>query len=71
YIAWLDATGLPDIAGDRSWATFFSEEAKVGLTDGAACGKAGIGHLRMMLAAPSHVLEKIVLAMAHAVDRHR
>ncbi len=71
YIAWLDATGLPDIAGDRSWATFFSEEAKVGLTDGAACGKAGIGHLRMMLAAPSHVLEKIVLAMAQAVDRHR
>jgi cystathionine beta-lyase len=67
YIAWLDATGLPPVAGDRSWAQFFSDEARVALTDGALCGEAGVGHLRLMLATPSHILEKIVIAMADAV----
>ena len=67
YIAWLDATGLPPVAGDRSWAQFFSDEARVALTDGALCGEAGVGHLRLMLATPSHILEKIVVAMADAV----
>ena len=70
YIAWLDARDLPDIKGDRSWAQFFSDEAKVGLTDGALCGEAGVDHLRLMLATPHHILEKIVLAMAEAVKKH-
>ena len=70
YIAWLDARGLPDIKGDRSWAQFFSDEAKVGLTDGALCGEAGVGHLRLMLSTPHHILEKIVIAMAEAVRKH-
>jgi len=70
YIAWLDARGLPDIKGDHSWAQFFSEEAKVGLTDGALCGEAGVDHLRLMLSTPHHILEKIVVAMAEAVRRH-
>lgn len=68
YIAWLDARGLPPVNGDRSWAQFFSEEAKVGLTDGALCGEAGVGHLRLMLATPHHILEKVVLAMADAIS---
>jgi cystathionine beta-lyase len=67
YIAWLDATGLPDVTEGRSWAKFFSEEANVGLTDGALCGEAGIGHMRLMLSTPTHVLTSIVLAMADAV----
>ncbi len=67
YIAWLDARGLPDIKGDRSWAQFFSDEAKVGLTDGALCGEAGVDHLRLMLSTPHHILEKIVVAMAEAI----
>lgn len=67
YIAWLDARSLPVDPGDRTWAAFFSEEAKVGLTDGALCGEAGVGHLRLMLATPAPILEKIVLAMARAV----
>lgn len=69
YIAWLDARGLPDVKGERSWAEFFSTEAKVGLTDGALCGEAGVGHLRLMLATPRHILEKIVLAMAEAIRK--
>jgi len=68
YIAWLDGTGLPDVAGGRSWAKFFSDEAKVGLTDGALCGTAGIGHMRLMLSTPTHILESIVKAMAHAIS---
>jgi len=70
YIAWLDATGLPDVKGERSWAQFFSDEAKVGLTDGALCGDAGVGHLRVMLCTPHHILEKIVVAMALALKAH-
>jgi cystathionine beta-lyase len=70
YIAWLDATGLPDIKGDRSWAQFFADEAQVGLTDGALCGEAGVGHVRLMLATPSNILEKIILAMAQALTKH-
>ena len=71
YIAWLDARGLPDIKGDRSWAQFFSDEAKVGLTDGALCGEAGVDHLRLMLSTPHHILEKIVVAMAEAIRKHQ
>ena len=71
YIAWLDARALPNIKGDRSWAQFFSDEAKVGLTDGALCGEAGVDHLRLMLSTPHHILEKIVVAMAEAVRKHQ
>ena len=67
YIAWLDAGDLPPVNGDRSWAQFFSDEARVALTDGALCGEAGVGHLRLMLATPSHILEKIIRAMADAL----
>ena len=70
YIAWLDARGLGDITEGRTSAQFFSDEAKVGLTDGALCGEAGVGHLRLMLATPRHILEKIVEAMAEAVSKH-
>ena len=67
YIAWLDCTGLPDVKGERSWAQFFSDEAHVSLTDGALCGEAGVGHVRLMLSTPRHILEKIVMAMAAAL----
>jgi cystathionine beta-lyase len=70
YIAWLDARGLPDVKGERSWAQFFSDEAQVVLTDGALCGDAGVGHLRLMLSTPHHILEKIVLAMSMALKAH-
>ena len=70
YIAWLDARGLGDITEGRTFAQFFSDEEKVGLTDGALCGEAGVGHLRLMLATPRHILEKIVEAMAEAVSKH-
>lgn len=69
YIAWLDCRGLPDVTGDVSWSEFFAEHAGVALTDGALCGEAGVGHVRMMLAAPTHILELIVSRMGDAVKK--
>jgi len=67
YIAWLDCRGLPAVNGEKSWADFFSDNAQVALTDGALCGEAGVGHVRMMLSAPTHILELIVKRMGDAV----
>jgi cystathionine beta-lyase len=67
YIAWLDCRGLPDVTGGVSWSEFFMDHASVALTDGALCGEAGVGHVRMMLAAPTHILERIVTQMGDAV----
>ena len=67
YIAWLDCRGLPDVTEGASWAEFFAAKAKVGVTDGVLCGEAGIGHVRLMLSTPSHILTTIIIAMATAV----
>ena len=67
YIAWLDCRGLPAVTEGATWSAFFGQEAKVGVTDGALCGQAGIGHVRLMLSTPSHILTSIVEAMAQAV----
>jgi cysteine-S-conjugate beta-lyase len=67
YIAWLDCRGLPDVTQGASWSAFFGEHAKVGVTDGALCGEAGVGHIRLMLSTPRHILTSIVIAMAKAV----
>jgi cystathionine beta-lyase len=67
YIAWLDCRGLPDVTGGASWSEFFMTKAGVALTDGALCGEAGVGHVRMMLSAPTHILELIVQRMGDAV----
>ena len=66
YIAWLDARGL---GIDGSPADFFREEAGVALTDGAACGEAGEGYLRFILATPRPIIEQAVRQMAEALAR--
>jgi cysteine-S-conjugate beta-lyase len=69
YLAWLDCR---DLLGDRgieaSPAEFFLAKARVLLTDGAACGEAGRGHVRLNFATPRPVLTEIVRRMAQAVD---
>jgi cystathionine beta-lyase len=55
------------VTGGTSWAEFFATKANVGVTDGALCGEAGIGHVRLMLSTPSHILETIIIAMATAL----
>jgi len=67
YIAWLDARGL-GIEG--SPAVFFREHAGVAMTDGIACGAAGEGYLRFILATPRPVIEQAVRQMAAALREH-
>lgn len=67
YITWLNASGLPNIKGEVSWAKFFAEKAGILLTDGALCGEAGKDHLRLVIATPKHILEKIVDNMSNAI----
>lgn len=65
YLAWLDCrTLLPGVA---SPADFFLVAAQVMLTDGAACGDVGQGHVRLNFATPRPVLAEIVRRMAVAV----
>jgi cystathionine beta-lyase len=63
YIGWLDlrALDLGDGPSDR-----ILERAGVALTDGAACGTAGKGFARVILATPQPVLEEIVDRLATA-----
>ena len=70
YLAWLDCRALP---GDGpSPAAFFLDQARVWLNDGAACGDAGAGHVRLNFATPRPVLAEIVRRMgAAAADRER
>lgn len=53
YLAWLDARGL---GLDEAPSTFFAREAGVMMTDGAACGPAGAGGMRLNLAMSRPVL---------------
>lgn len=63
YIAWLDfrETGIDDPA------TFFRENAGVGLTDGAMCGEVGKGSVRLIFATPRPILREIVRKMGEAM----
>jgi cystathionine beta-lyase len=64
YLAWLDCRAL---GIDGSPAEFFHAKAQVLLTDGAACGEAGAGHVRLNFATPRPILAEIVRRMADAV----
>jgi cystathionine beta-lyase len=63
YIAWLDVRALD--LGERP-ADVIRERAAVALTDGAACGGAGQGFVRVILATPQPVLEEIVDRLGRA-----
>jgi len=64
YLAWLDCRAL----GLAAPATFFLERAKVALSDGAAFGPPGQGHVRLNFATSRAILTDIVEAMASAVS---
>jgi cystathionine beta-lyase len=65
YLAWLDCRAL--LPGVASPAEFFLAAAQVMLTDGAACGEAGEGHVRLNFATPRPVLAEIVRRLAVTV----
>jgi cysteine-S-conjugate beta-lyase len=64
YLAWLDCR---DLRIDGSPADFFLAKAQVLLVNGAACGEAGSGYVRLNFATPRPILEEIVRRMADAV----
>jgi len=82
YLAWLDCRALfaerghpvaerpavPEETGvpGTSPADFFLAKAQVMLTDGAACGEAGRGHVRLNFATPRPILTEIVQRLAAA-----
>jgi cystathionine beta-lyase len=79
YLAWLDCRALFADPGARltgrralpagvSPAEFFLAKARVMLTDGAACGEAGRGHVRLNFATPRPILAEIVRRLASAVS---
>lgn len=63
YIAWLDVSRLG--LGDDP-ATTIRERAGLAVTDGRACGAAGAGHVRLILATPRPIVEQIVDCLAQA-----
>jgi cystathionine beta-lyase len=68
YLAWLDCRALFAGRGiEASPAEFFLAKAQVMLTDGAACGDVGRGHVRLNFATPRPILAEIVRRLAAAV----
>jgi cystathionine beta-lyase len=63
YIGWLDVRALG--LGEKP-ADVIRERAGVALTDGAACGEAGRGFVRLILATPQPVLEEVVDRLGRA-----
>jgi cysteine-S-conjugate beta-lyase len=68
YLAWLDCRDLLAEMGTGalSPAEFFLAKAQVVLTDGAACGDIGQGHVRLNFATPRPILTEIVRRLAQA-----
>ncbi|MDO9590224.1 MAG: aminotransferase class I/II-fold pyridoxal phosphate-dependent enzyme, partial [Microcella sp.] len=65
YIAWLDVSRLG--LGDDP-ASALRERAGLAVTDGRACGNAGAGHVRVILATPRPIVEQIVDALVRAAQ---
>ncbi|MFP1602689.1 MalY/PatB family protein [Microbacterium sp. 2216-1] len=65
YIALLDfrETGLTGDLGE-----WFREHAGVSMTDGAACGEAGVGYTRFVFATPRPIMREAVVRIARALE---
>jgi len=73
YLAFIDCSGLGLAQGPcGSLADFFRDEAGVSVVDGAECGRAGRGYVRLNFATPRPILRQIVgqLGGAVAVSSH-
>jgi cystathionine beta-lyase len=68
YLAWLDCRGLALAGGPQA---FFLERARVALSDGAAFGAGGEGHVRLNVATSRGLLGEVLERMATAVRERR
>lgn len=68
YLAWVDlgTYGLP-----RELGRFFREHAEIAVIDGADCGEAGRGYIRLNYATPRPVLAEILRRLVHATHLNR
>lgn len=64
YLAWLDCR---ELALGEPAAGYLRREAGVALVDGAECGQAGRGQVRLNFATPRPILRRAVTRMAEAV----
>ncbi|MDJ1115449.1 MalY/PatB family protein [Microbacterium dauci] len=64
YIALID---FREYGLDGDLAAWFREHAGVAMTDGAACGEAGIGHTRFVFAMPRHLIITAIERMGAAL----
>jgi cystathionine beta-lyase len=62
YLAWLDCRALGLAAPGES----FQDRAGVAVVDGAECGEAGRGHVRLTFATPLPVLREAIIRMGRA-----
>jgi cystathionine beta-lyase len=69
YLAWLDCRALRLADPAESPAGYFRRSARVALVDGAECGEAGRGHVRLNFATPLPVLRRAVTRLARAAAR--
>lgn len=60
YLAWLDLTEY-NLADNLH--AFFAERARVSITDGALCGQAGRGHVRVNMGTPLPILTEVIRRM--------
>ncbi|SEB38282.1 cystathione beta-lyase [Paramicrobacterium humi] len=65
YVGWLDFRDT----GIENPGEHFREHAGVGLTDGSACGVAGVGSARFIFAMPRPVMREAIVRMAAALER--
>jgi len=68
FLGWLDCR---ELNLDTTPQTFFLEQAKVGLNDGATFGEGGEDFVRLNFACPKSVLEDGLTRMRGAVRRHQ
>ncbi|MPZ26009.1 MAG: aminotransferase class I/II-fold pyridoxal phosphate-dependent enzyme [Micromonosporaceae bacterium] len=75
YLAWLDCRALAALDGTAPGggdpAEFFRRHAGVAVVDGAECGQAGRGYVRLNFATPLPILRQAVTRMAEAAAGQR
>jgi cystathionine beta-lyase len=66
YLAFIDCRGL---GLDESPQAYFRKDAKVTMTDGALCGEAGAGFVRLNFGLPRPVLQELLDRLVTSIDR--
>ena len=67
YMIWLDCRELGLIGDDLK--NFFIKDAKAGFNDGRVFGTGGEGFMRINVACPRTIVEKVLLQVQEAVSR--